>query len=110
MMPLLFAVGQHGALEAIHRRTNPGEYLMAFLDDVYLATPPARVGPMYAVVQEKLYVHARVCLVGCNSLDQIARITHPEAVVWTGSMIPTVEQGIKVLGTPIGHPDFVAAQ
>ena len=47
MMPLLFAVGQHGALEAIHRRMNPGEFLMAFHDDVYMATPPARVGPMY---------------------------------------------------------------
>ena len=29
---------------------------MAFHDDVYMATPPARVGPMYAVVQEELYV------------------------------------------------------
>ena len=33
MMPLLFAVGQHGALEAIHRRMNPGEFLVAFHDD-----------------------------------------------------------------------------
>ena len=32
-MPLLFAVGQHGALEAIHRRMNPGEFLMAFQGD-----------------------------------------------------------------------------
>ena len=123
-MPLLFAVGQHGALEAIHRRMNSGEFLMAFHDDLYI-TPPARVGAMYAVVQEELYVHAAIGvhhgktkvwnqaglrLVGCNALEQIARVTHPEAVVWTGSMIPTAQQGIKVLGTQIGHPDFVAAQ
>ena len=38
MMPLLFAVGQRGALEAIHRRMNPRERLMAFHDDVYMAT------------------------------------------------------------------------
>ena len=25
-------------------------------------------------------------------------------------MIPIAQQGIKVLGTPIGHPDFVPAQ
>ena len=98
---------------------------MAFLDDVYMATPPERVGPMFAVVQEELYVHAAIRVhhgktkvwnqagvrpVGCNALEQIARVTHPEAVVWTGSMIPIAQQGIKVLGTPIRHPDFVAAQ
>ena len=113
------------ALEAIHRRMNPGEFLMAFNDDVCMATPPARVGSMYAVVQEELFVHAAIRVhhgktkvwnqpgvrpVGCNALEQIARVTHPEAVVWTGSMVPTAQQGIKVLGTPIGHPDFVAAQ
>ena len=27
MMPVLFAVGQHRALEATHRRMNPGEFL-----------------------------------------------------------------------------------
>ena len=27
----------------------------------------------------------------------------PTARVWRGSELPTVEQGIKVLGTPIGH-------
>ena len=31
---------------------------MAFHDDVYMSTPPARVGPMHAVVQEELFVHA----------------------------------------------------
>ena len=29
--------------------------------------------------------------------------------VWKGSGLPTELQGIKVLGTPLGHPDFVAA-
>ena len=124
MMPLLFAVG-HRALEATHRRMNPGEFLMAFHDDVYMATPPARVGPMHAVVQEDLFVHACIRVhhgktkvwnqagvrpVACNALERIARTNNPEAVVWTGSTIPTAQQGIKVLGTPIGHQDFVAAQ
>ena len=59
MMPLLFAVGQRGALEVTHR-DEPGELLLAFHDDVCMATPPARVGPMYAVVQEELYVHVAI--------------------------------------------------
>ena len=123
MMPFLFSVGQHRALEAIHSRMNPDEYLMAFLDDVYMATPPARVGSMHAVVQEELYVHAFIQVhngktkvwnqagvrpVACNTLEQIARVTHPEAVVWTCSMIPTAEQGIQVLGNSVVHPDFGA--
>ena len=31
----------------------------------------------------------------------------PTARVWRGSELPTVEQGIKVLGTPIGHRGYV---
>ena len=33
-----------------------------------------------------------------------------EARVWTGSEIPSIQQGIKVLGCPLGHVDFVRAQ
>ena len=83
---------------------------------------------MHAVVQEELLcTHASRCIKvhhgktqvwnqarvrpdACNALERIARTNNPEAVVWTGSTIPTAQQGIKVLGTPIGHQDFVAAQ
>ena len=27
--------------------------------------------------------------------------------MWKGSDIPTAEQGVRVLGTPLGHPDCV---
>ena len=43
----------------------------------------------------------------CNILERIARQDDPTAVVWKGSDIPTPEQGLKILGTPLGHPDFV---
>ena len=33
-----------------------------------------------------------------------------EARVWTGSEIRSIQQGIKVLGCPLGHVDFVRAQ
>ena len=36
------------------------------------------------------------------------RSINPNARVWRGSLLPTDRQGIKVLGTPLGHPDFVA--
>ena len=56
-MPLLFCLGQHGALEALQHQLCDGERLLAFLDDIYLATPPFQVGPAYTAVQE-LWIHA----------------------------------------------------
>ena len=51
MMPLLFVLGQHGALEATARTLNDGEYMFAFLDDIYFITEPNRVGAVYATLQ-----------------------------------------------------------
>ena len=42
----------------------------------------------------------------CDALERVARAVNPRAVVWKGSDVPSREQGIKVLGTPLGHPDF----
>ena len=44
---------------------------------------------------------------GCDVLEQIARTVNPTARVWRGSGVPTEQQGMKILGTPLGHPDFV---
>ena len=35
LMPLFFAVGQHGALAATQESLQAGERLVAFLDDIY---------------------------------------------------------------------------
>ena len=43
----------------------------------------------------------------CDVLERIARLQNPRAVVWRGSGIPSDQQGMKVLGTPLGHVDFV---
>ena len=45
LMPLLFALGQHEALQAVSRQFRPNERLFAFLDDVYLTSKPDRVVP-----------------------------------------------------------------
>ena len=54
MMPLFFCLGQHEALQVAQRGLRDGEFLFAFMDDVYMATPPHRVGPVYAMVQDVL--------------------------------------------------------
>ena len=44
---------------------------------------------------------------GCDILDRAGRAVNPEFdTVWRGDG-PTNTQGIKVLGTPLGHEDFV---
>ena len=44
-------------------------------------------------------------------MQAVARIHDPEAIVWRGDVsLPTVDQGVRLLGTPLGHPDFVRAQ
>ena len=42
-------------------------------------------------------------------LEQIAQRSDPHARVWRGFAVVLDKQGIKVLGTPLGHPHFVGA-
>ena len=122
LMPLLFSLGQHAALEAVRRRLRVDERLFAFLDDIYVTTTPGRVGTVHNILQQELYRHSRIHIhVGktqvwnaagirppaCDQLEQLARVSDPEARVWKGSGIPTAEQGVRILGTPLGHPDYV---
>ena len=44
LMPLLFAVGQHGVLAATQESLQAGERLVAFFDDIYTVILPERVG------------------------------------------------------------------
>ena len=45
----------------------------------------------------------------CDTLERIARASDPDARVWKGPGLLTSEQGVRVLGTPLGHTDFVSA-
>ena len=109
MMPLLHSVGQHEAFQAAHRGMWDGEHLMAFLDDVHMASDPDRVGPVYATVQDALWEEAGIRIhVGktkvwnaagigpaiCDVLERVAQEQNPAAQVRRGRGIP-VEQGSK---------------
>ena len=48
LMPLLFSVGQHAALEATQRSPRQDERLFAFLDDIYLA--PSQRGSVTCII------------------------------------------------------------
>ena len=121
LMPLLFSLGQHPALEAVQRQC-PDHTVMAFLDDIYLVSKPQEVREGYFSVERELWRHAKIRvhegkthiwnLAGikpeiCNVLQRAAEAAKPGARVWRGSEVLTEEQGIKVLGAPVGHRDFV---
>ena len=121
LMPLLFSLGQHPALEAVQRQC-PDHTVMAFLDDIYLVSKTQEVREGYVSVERELWRHAKIRvhegkthiwnLAGikpeiCDVLQRAAEAAKPGARVWRGSEVPTEEQGIKVLGAPVGHRDFV---
>ena len=43
----------------------------------------------------------------CDVLERVAQEQNPSARVWRGAGIPVEQQGIKILGTPLGHPAHV---
>ena len=119
MMPLLYSLGQHRALQAVGEHLQEGEHLFAYLDDTFFVSSSLRVGPLYAVLQEALNVHAGIQINAgktqiwnrsgerpevCNALERVARASNPRVVVWRGSQLPSELQGIKILGTPLGTP------
>ena len=124
MMPLLFSLGQHPALVEVQRQLLQGEHLFAFLDDIYIVTEPERVRTVLTLVENALLAWAGISIhqgktkiwnqagiqpPGCEMLERLARVVDQHAHVWRGPELPTHLQGLKILGTPLGHPDYVRA-
>ena len=103
MMPLLYSLGQHRALQTVGEHLQERELLFAYLDDTFFVSSPLRVGPLYAVLQEALNVHAGIRINAgktqiwnrsgerpevCNALERVARTSNPRAIVSRGSQLP----------------------
>ena len=58
LMPALFSLGQHQALQAAHEQLQAGETLCAFLDDIYVTVSSERVRPVYQSINQS-NLHAR---------------------------------------------------
>ena len=125
LMPMLFSLGEHPALEAIQRRLADGEKLLAYLDDVTVICTE-RVRTVMTIIDEELARHAHVninygknagveswrsCTRRHRRAHQIGQIVKPEVVLWRGDPQLRVErQGVRQLGVPIGPPNFVRQQ
>ena len=121
LMPLLFSLGQHSALEAVQRRLQGNEKVFAYLDDFLVVCSPGRVVEVEVVLRQELRRNAHIDVhqgktqvwnrLGVTSqsieeLVRVARVEKPDAIVWKGDLsLPRTLQGIRVLGAPIGSPE-----
>ena len=62
LMPLLFSLAIHNALEEVRGQMQEGELLFAFLDDIYIVSSPARTRRIYDLLQTHLYRMAGIQL------------------------------------------------
>ena len=95
-------------------------------DDVYVVCAPPPVNAIYGILQHELFTHSSIRVhhgktqvwnrgsvapMGIEVLQAVARVHDPDAIVWRGdSTLRGVDQGVRILGTPLGHPDFVRSQ
>ena len=101
----------------------PHEKLFAFLDDIYIVTAPNRTADsvencsgmraFHSTLGCKTQIWNRAGRMppACADILAAARVTDPTAVVWKVDLaLPSDQQGLVVLGAPIGHPDFVMSK
>jgi hypothetical protein len=106
LMPLLFPLGIHSALERVQTQLQDGEHLFAYLEDVCAVAGPARIRAIYDALASALDDHACVQLhTGKTRVWNRGGVCPPDL----GDLGDNVwgPAGIKVLGTPVGSDDFV---
>ena len=106
LMPLLFSLGIHAALEKVQAELLEGELLFAYLDDIYAVAEPARVRAIHDRLAAALLDTAGI------------RLNEGKTRVWNraGIQPPGMDDlgeevwspaGVTVLGTPVGTNAFV---
>ena len=101
------SIGIQGALEEVAATLQPGEQLCAFLDDIYAPCQPDRVKAISDTLAECLFRVAGIRLHQGKTRVWNRGGVQPADVALLG---PDVwePQGVMVLGTPIGSPQFTA--
>ena len=113
LAPALFALGQHDALVGAAATLQPHEELAAFLDDVYVVTTAPGARRALDTVTGAIAAHCGIAAnLGKTRVFNFAGEPAPGNIAALGDGVwrsdkATHERGLVVLGTPIGHSDFV---
>ena len=121
LMPALYALAQQPALRDVQDQLRDGKAVFSFLDDTYVVAPPERVHELYEALRAALWRHARIELNGGKTRVWNAAGEEPtgiaelqsrsETTIWVGDWsLPQDQQGLVVLGTPLGSDAFVQRQ
>ena len=111
--PFLRPIAQHDALCDLQHHLRDGQAVFAFLDDVYIVALPERVRALYDALSAALWERARIRLHQGKTRIWNVVGEEPPAIadlggsaiepVWVGDWsLPTVNQGLTVLGSPLG--------
>ena len=121
LMPALYSLAQHGALQEVQAQLLDGEAVFAYLDDIYVVAAPERIMELYDAVDRALWERARVQLNRGKTRIWNSAGEEPPCIeglqreisdpVWVGDWaLPRHQQGLTVLGTPLGADAFVQHQ
>ena len=120
-MPALYAIAQQPALHEVQAALREGEAIFTYLDDTYIVAAPERVKELYERYRAALWSHARVELnfgklriwnaAGEEPRDIADLQQEGGDAVWVGDWsLPPKQQGLVVLGAPIGSEAYVQRQ
>ena len=114
-MPGCFSLGLHPALEEIQTRPHSGDIVFAFFDDIFIITVPERTRACYDIVEEVFPRRTGSALnrektrAWCRGVIQApAGVAELGPEVWRADREPA-ERSLRVVGTPFGSAEFVAA-
>ena len=121
-MPMLCSLGQHGALETTQEEIADGENLVAYLDNIWV------VSPVQSGSVTCMGLCSAICfstpgfesMVAKDRFGRGAELDLRDVMRWRGPRrqespccgetdLPSSQQGIEVLGTPLGDPAFIQA-
>ena len=116
LMPALFSLGLDFALRAFQNELVAGERVAAFLDDIYVTAQPNRIRALFDCLAHHLHSRTGIQLhQGKTQVWNASGILPPgitsltqSAAVWVGDHeLPRRQQGLRVLGLPIGTDEYI---
>ena len=102
-MPSLFSLALHSALAEVKEQLLDGEFLFAFLDDVHVIAKPNRIQTIYDLLSSTM---AGIQLHTGKTRTWNKAGVCPERMAELGPSVWS-QEGIKILGTPVGSAEFV---